>query len=189
MVIHRNYVDNGSSFNIMYIKIFEELELKKELLRRVRTPLTGFTGWQFFRLPYKQTRYRAQPKEGQGDLKYGASAFHQRGAALHWKMAVLGRFLSKSTEKSLSFFGTLKKVPKFQWRAECQTKFKNLRRDGGEAQRPIYYVNKTLKDNELRYSVVEKMILAVVNMVKKLNNYFQAHEVEVQSHQSLGVIL
>ncbi|VFQ89998.1 unnamed protein product [Cuscuta campestris] len=44
VVIHRSYVDNGSSVNIMYVKTFEELGLKKELLKRVRTPLSGFTG-------------------------------------------------------------------------------------------------------------------------------------------------
>ncbi|VFQ61815.1 unnamed protein product [Cuscuta campestris] len=44
VVIHRSYVDNGSSVNIMYVKTFEELGLKKELLKRVKTPLSGFTG-------------------------------------------------------------------------------------------------------------------------------------------------
>ncbi|VFQ77991.1 unnamed protein product [Cuscuta campestris] len=44
VVIHRSYVDNGSSVNIMYVRTFEELGLKKELLKRVRTPLSGFTG-------------------------------------------------------------------------------------------------------------------------------------------------
>ncbi|VFQ93083.1 unnamed protein product [Cuscuta campestris] len=44
VIIHRCYVDNGSSVNIMYVKTFEELGLKKELLKRVRTPLSGFTG-------------------------------------------------------------------------------------------------------------------------------------------------
>ncbi|VFQ84065.1 unnamed protein product [Cuscuta campestris] len=43
VVIHRSYVDNGSSVNIMYVKTFEELGLKKELLKRVKTPLSGFT--------------------------------------------------------------------------------------------------------------------------------------------------
>ncbi|VFQ98421.1 unnamed protein product [Cuscuta campestris] len=44
VVIHRSYVDNGSSVSIMYVRTFEELGLKKELLKRVRTPLSGFTG-------------------------------------------------------------------------------------------------------------------------------------------------
>ncbi|VFQ76691.1 unnamed protein product [Cuscuta campestris] len=44
VVIHQSYVDNGSSVNIMYVRTFEELGLKKELLKRVRTPLSGFTG-------------------------------------------------------------------------------------------------------------------------------------------------
>ncbi|VFQ84063.1 unnamed protein product [Cuscuta campestris] len=138
-------------------------------------------------------------------------------------MAALGRFLSKSAEKSIPFFGTLKKVPQFQWTSECQAAFEELKkylltpqvlakpikgeklylylgvspgaissvllREEGDAQRPIYYVSRTLRDAELRYSVVEKTILAVVNTVKKLNHYFQAHEVEVRSHQPLSIII
>ncbi|VFQ79606.1 unnamed protein product [Cuscuta campestris] len=42
VVIHHSYVDNGSSVNIN-MKTFEELGLKKELLRKVRTSLSGFT--------------------------------------------------------------------------------------------------------------------------------------------------
>ncbi|VFQ71635.1 unnamed protein product [Cuscuta campestris] len=139
------------------------------------------------------------------------------------KMAALGQFLSKSSEKSIPFFGTLKKVPQFQWTPECQAAFEELKkyllapqvlakpikgeklylylgvspgaissillREEGDTQRPIYYVSRTLRDAELRYSVVEKSILAVVNTVKKLNHYFQAHEVEVRSHQPLSIII
>ncbi|VFQ62673.1 unnamed protein product [Cuscuta campestris] len=138
-------------------------------------------------------------------------------------MAALGRFLSNSTEKSIPFFGTLKKFPKFQWTPECQTAFEELKkylltpqvlakpvkgeklylylgvspraissvllREEGDTQRPIYYVSRTLRDAEFRYSVVEKTVLAVVNTVKKLNHYFQAHEVEVRSHQPLSIII
>ncbi|VFQ90193.1 unnamed protein product [Cuscuta campestris] len=58
----------------------------------------------------------------------------------------------------------------------------------GDTQRPIYYVSRTLRDAELRYSVVEKTVLAFANTIKKLNHYFQAHEVEVRSHQPLSII-
>ncbi|VFQ69578.1 unnamed protein product [Cuscuta campestris] len=396
VVIHRSYVDNGSSVNIMYVRTFEELGLKKELLKRVRTPLSGFTRdiidseglvevmVTFGNGEHKKTisveflvkqtkkmdaqdlrvdsiatallkeeegRPRAEPAEDTEDvvimeeqwekkiklginisaelrskiiqvlrenfvvfawsvedmpgvskslithrLAVGSDAepvkqrrrhlskdrrdfvkkevdmLHAAGHVkeikyptwlanvvlapkgqtfrmciepnpekvkaildmeaprsikevqrLTGKMAALGRFLSKSAEKSIPFFGTLKKVPEFQWTPECQATFEELKkylltpqvlakpvkgeklylylgvspgaissvllREEGDTQRPIYYVSRTLRDAELRYSVVEKTILAVVNTVKKLNHYFQAHEVEVRSHQPLSIII
>ncbi|VFQ69240.1 unnamed protein product [Cuscuta campestris] len=45
IVIHRYYVDSGSSVNITYIKTFEDLALKMEILFKVRTLLSRFT-WE-----------------------------------------------------------------------------------------------------------------------------------------------
>ncbi|GJT75060.1 reverse transcriptase domain-containing protein [Tanacetum coccineum] len=50
---------------------------------------------------------------------------------LNGKLASLNRFLSKSAEKSLSFFKTLKKCTKksdFQWTAEAETTFKQMKK-------------------------------------------------------------
>ncbi|GJX60276.1 reverse transcriptase domain-containing protein [Tanacetum coccineum] len=49
---------------------------------------------------------------------------------LNGKLASLNRFLSKSAEKSLPFFKTLKKCTKksdFQWTAEAETTFKQIK--------------------------------------------------------------
>ncbi|GJT81423.1 reverse transcriptase domain-containing protein [Tanacetum coccineum] len=50
---------------------------------------------------------------------------------LNGKLASLNRFLSKSAEKSLSFFKTLKKCTKksdFQWIAKAETAFKQMKK-------------------------------------------------------------
>ncbi|VFQ90787.1 unnamed protein product, partial [Cuscuta campestris] len=64
-----------------------------------------------------------------------------------------------------------------------------LVREGGGAQHPVYYTAKTLRGAELRYSVAEKTVLAVVSTVQRLTPYFQAHPVQVLSQQPIGALL
>ena len=56
--------------------------------------------------------------------------------------------------------------------------FVMIRVDGG-IQRPVYYVSKSLHEAEVRYLPLEKAILAVVHVTRKLSHYFQAHIVVV----------
>ena len=53
-----------------------------------------------------------------------------------------------------------------------------IRVDDG-VQRPVYYVSKSLNEDEVRYLPLEKAILAVVHAIRKLPHYFQAHTVVV----------
>ena len=46
-------------------------------------------------------------------------------------------------------------------------------------QRPVFYVSRILLDAKTRYSTVEKMVLALVNVKKKLNHYFETHPITV----------
>ena len=46
-------------------------------------------------------------------------------------------------------------------------------------QRPIYYVSKSLHEVEVHYLLLEKAILAVVHVTRKLPHYFQAHIIVV----------
>jgi len=43
------------------------------------------------------------------------------------RIAALGRFISKSSEKYFKFFSTLKKQDQFEWTEECQQALKNLK--------------------------------------------------------------
>ena len=63
-----------------------------------------------------------------------------------------------------------------------------IREDNG-LQRPVYYVSKSLHEVEIRYSPLEKAILAVVHASRKLPYYFQAHIVVVLTQLPLKSVL
>ena len=63
-----------------------------------------------------------------------------------------------------------------------------IREDNG-LQRPVYYVSKSLHEAEIRYSPLEKAILAVVHASRKLPYYFQAHTVVVLTQLPLKSVL
>ena len=63
-----------------------------------------------------------------------------------------------------------------------------IRVDSG-IQRPVYYVNKSLNEAEVRYLPLENAILAVVHATRKLPHYFQAHIVVVLTQLPLKSIL
>ena len=64
-----------------------------------------------------------------------------------------------------------------------------LRRKDNGLQRPVYYVSKSLHEAEIRYSPLEKAILAVVHASRKLPHYFQAHIVVVLTQLPLKSVL
>ena len=53
-----------------------------------------------------------------------------------------------------------------------------IREDNG-LQRLIYYMSKSLHEAKIKYSPLEKAILAAVHASRKLPHYFQAHTVVV----------
>ncbi|XP_021991432.1 uncharacterized protein LOC110888200 [Helianthus annuus] len=57
------------------------------------------------------------------------------------------------------------------------------------AQIPIYYVSRTLKDYETRYSNLEKLALALVHALRRLRRYFQAHPIELRTDQRIQHVL
>ncbi|XP_030959195.1 uncharacterized protein LOC115981162 [Quercus lobata] len=63
-----------------------------------------------------------------------------------------------------------------------------IREDNG-TQRPVYYVSKSLQEAETRYLPLEKAILAIVQAIRKLPHYFQAHTVVVLTQLPLKSIL
>ena len=56
-------------------------------------------------------------------------------------------------------------------------------------QRPVYYVSKSLHEAEVRYLPLEKVILAVVHVTRKLPHYFQAHIIVVPTQLPLRTLL
>ena len=63
-----------------------------------------------------------------------------------------------------------------------------IREDNG-IQRLIYYVSKSLHEAEIHYLPLEKAVLAIVQAMRKLPHYFQAHTVAVLTQLLLRSIL
>ena len=64
-----------------------------------------------------------------------------------------------------------------------------LVREWDRVQQPVYYCSRALRGAEERYPKMEKMILALVTISRKLRPYFQAHTVEVPTEYPMKQIL
>ncbi|GJZ36417.1 reverse transcriptase domain-containing protein [Tanacetum coccineum] len=146
--------------------------------------------------------------------------------SLNGKLAGLNRFLSKSADKSLPLFKTLKKCTKkgdFRWTIVAEEAFTKLKQhiaalptlvaprpgeelimylsathgaisavlltDRDSVQTPVYFVSKALKETEINYSAMEKLILALVFAAKRLRRYFQAHPIVVITDQPIKQVI
>ncbi|GKV04959.1 hypothetical protein SLEP1_g17036 [Rubroshorea leprosula] len=63
-----------------------------------------------------------------------------------------------------------------------------LVREEGKQQKPVYYISSVLHGAEVRYSIAEKVALAVVTSARKLRPYFQSHPIIVLTDQPLRQI-
>uniref|UniRef100_A0A2N9ERC7 RNA-directed DNA polymerase n=1 Tax=Fagus sylvatica TaxID=28930 RepID=A0A2N9ERC7_FAGSY len=105
------------------------------------------------------------------------------------RVAALNRFMSRSTDKCLPFFKTLKKA--FVWTDECQQAFEELKRYLTEP--PLLSPSKqgeelylrALRGAEERYPPMEKLAFALVTAARKLRPYFQAHTIVLLTNHPL----
>ncbi|GJT77953.1 reverse transcriptase domain-containing protein [Tanacetum coccineum] len=56
-------------------------------------------------------------------------------------------------------------------------------------QTPVYFVSKALKETEINYSAMEKLVLALVFASKRLRRYFQAHPIVVITDQPIKQVI
>ncbi|GKD86741.1 reverse transcriptase domain-containing protein [Tanacetum coccineum] len=61
--------------------------------------------------------------------------------------------------------------------------------DRDSVQTPVYFVSKALKETEINYSAMEKLILALVFAAKRLRRYFQAHPIMVITDQPIKQVI
>ena len=64
-----------------------------------------------------------------------------------------------------------------------------LIRDKDRVQHPVYYCSRALRGAEERYPKMEKLILALVTITRKLFPYFQAHTIEIPTEYSMKQVL
>ncbi|CAL1358974.1 unnamed protein product [Linum trigynum] len=70
----------------------------------------------------------ANPKQVDAVLQLAPPKAPKEVQALAGRLAALGRFIPRSADKAAPFFRTLKKGTRFQWTAECDTAFEELKR-------------------------------------------------------------
>ncbi|GJR18230.1 reverse transcriptase domain-containing protein [Tanacetum coccineum] len=120
---------------------------------------------------------------------------------LNGKLASLNRFLSKSAEKSLPFFKTLKKCTKksdFQWTQEAEVAFKQIKKliaelpmftAPKEKEELIIYLAAAKEGPEINYTPTEKLVLSLLSASRRLKRYFQAHTIVVITDQPIKQLL
>ncbi|XP_038985250.1 uncharacterized protein LOC120111619 [Phoenix dactylifera] len=64
-----------------------------------------------------------------------------------------------------------------------------LVRKEDKLQRPVYYTSRILRDAEIRYSKLEKIIFALITSARRLRPYFQADTVAILTDQPMKQIL
>ena len=60
-----------------------------------------------------------------------------------------------------------------------------LVRERDRIQQPVYYCSRALRGAEERYPKMEKLILALVNIARRLRPYFQAHTIGIPTEHSM----
>jgi hypothetical protein len=72
-------------------------------------------------------RHTGQSSENRSTTQNAATKKHKGGAKAEGRIASLNKFISKAAERSLPFFKVLRVKTTFQWGAEQQQAFEDLR--------------------------------------------------------------
>ncbi|CAL2237455.1 unnamed protein product [Prunus armeniaca] len=134
--------------------------------------------------------------------------------SLTGRVSALTRFISKATDKCVTFFRALKRGKQhITWTAECDKTFQDLKNYMSKApllSKPllgeilflylsvssavvssvlIHKPEKALQNAETRYPPLEQLALALVVSARRFHPYFQAHEIVVLTNQPLRQVL
>uniref|UniRef100_A0A2N9FTM9 Integrase catalytic domain-containing protein n=1 Tax=Fagus sylvatica TaxID=28930 RepID=A0A2N9FTM9_FAGSY len=97
------------------------------------------------------------------------------------KLSYIRRFIPGLAALTSAFAPLLKKGASFHWSTQCQEAFEKPKKIDNGVEQPIYYVSRTLKDAESRYSGAERSCLALIYASQRLRHYFLAHKVQLMT--------
>ncbi|KAL0409949.1 UNVERIFIED_CONTAM: Retrovirus-related Pol polyprotein from transposon opus [Sesamum latifolium] len=164
----------------------KDLEETFSVLRKYKLKLNpakcafGVQGGRFLGFMVTQREIEANPLKIRAIIDMKAPTCLNEAQRLTGRIAALSRFISKSAEKSLPFFKTLRKARHLNGAVS----FVLIREEDGK-QLPIYYVSKVLNRAEGRYTPIEKMALALVVTARRLRPYFLSHPIGVRTNTPL----
>ncbi|KAL0295551.1 UNVERIFIED_CONTAM: Retrovirus-related Pol polyprotein from transposon opus [Sesamum calycinum] len=111
----------------------EDLEETFAVLRKYKLKLNpgkcafGVSGGRFLGFMVTQQGIKANPAKIKAIMDMGPPTNINEVQRLTGRMAALSQFLSKSAEKGLPFFKTLRNVTNFEWTEECQQASEELK--------------------------------------------------------------
>ncbi|KAL0451511.1 UNVERIFIED_CONTAM: Retrovirus-related Pol polyprotein from transposon opus [Sesamum latifolium] len=111
----------------------EDLEETFAVLRKYQLKFNpgkcvfGVSGGRFLGFMVTQQGIEANPAKIKAILDMGPPTDINEVQRLTGRIAAFSRFISKSAEKGLTFFKTLRKVKNFEWIEECQQAFEGLK--------------------------------------------------------------
>ncbi|KAL0320398.1 UNVERIFIED_CONTAM: Transposon Ty3-I Gag-Pol polyprotein [Sesamum radiatum] len=111
----------------------KDLEETFSVLRKYKLKLNptkcafGVQGGRFLGFMVTQRGIEANPLKIKAIIDMKAPTCINEVQRLTGRIAALSRFISKSTEKSLPFFKTLRKAKTFEWGTPCQLAFEELK--------------------------------------------------------------
>ncbi|KAL0386047.1 UNVERIFIED_CONTAM: hypothetical protein Sradi_2999000 [Sesamum radiatum] len=111
----------------------KDLEETFSVLRKYKLKLNpakcafGVQGGRFFGFMVTQRGMEANPLKIKAIIDMKAPTCLNEAQRLTGRIAALNRFISKSAEKSLPFFKTLRKAKTFEWGTPCQHAFEELK--------------------------------------------------------------
>ncbi|GJY71253.1 reverse transcriptase domain-containing protein [Tanacetum coccineum] len=239
--IQRGNLESGGVDTIvddLVIKSHTEDELVRDIvetfraLRKINMKLNpkkctfGATEGMFLGYLIEPSAFKPCPEKTKAVIQLPSPRTMKEVQSLNGKLAGLNRFLSKSADKLLPLFKTLKKCTKkgdFRWTTEVEEAFTQLKQhiaalptlvaprpgeelimylsatygalsavlltDRNSVQTPVYFVSKALKETEINYSAMEKLIQALVFAAKRLRRYFQAYPTVVITDQSIKHVI
>ncbi|KAL0402120.1 UNVERIFIED_CONTAM: hypothetical protein Slati_4241900 [Sesamum latifolium] len=111
----------------------KDLEETFSVLRKYKLKLNpakcafGVQGGRFLGFMVTQREIEANPLKIKAIIDMNAPTCLNEAQRLTGRIVALSRFISKSAEKSLPFFKTLRKAKTFEWSTPCQLAFEELK--------------------------------------------------------------
>ncbi|KAK3041179.1 hypothetical protein RJ639_028658 [Escallonia herrerae] len=163
----RSWGPPGSSADILFEEAFSQMQISRDQIRSVSSPLYGFTG-------------ASAPVEG---VLKNIKNFEWT-AECQASFEALKNYLSAPLLLSKPLVG--EELFLYLAIADSAVSAVLVREQDGK-QLPIYYVSKVLQGAELRYPDAEKLAFALLVAAQKLRPYFQSHSITVLTDKPLRI--